>query len=263
MDSDALKITTYVIINMVIKMTNHDKFVVEEMPDLTTNIKNNPYASQFRNELLRYSSNNIVLENGQMIYIDLSQELIKSISEYNMEIFINILRSENKIIECEKIIDDYKISGKNNSNTYIKNCYDVIINMDQVYKYVWNICKLLNDDVEGYNDYLQWQKDKINIDSKIYDDWSIIYNIRNEIEHPGNNLFPTLITKVNNVVIIPTITYKGKKYDLLSLAKQSLEIASIFARLVIGASFLYSKYTKAFTDENRMNIYIGKEDKEV
>ena len=53
-------------------------------------------------------------------------------------------------------------------------------------------------------------KDKINIDSKIYDDWSIIYNIRNEIEHPGNNLFPTLITKVNNVVIMPTITYKGK-----------------------------------------------------
>lgn len=135
--------------------------------------------------------------------------------------------------------------------------------MDQVNKNTWNICKLLNDDVEGYNDYLQWQKDKINIDSKIYDDWSIIYNIRNEIEHPGNNLFPTLITKVNNVVIMPTITYKGKKYDLLSLAKQSLEIASIFARLIIGASFLYSKYTKAFTDENRMNIYIGKEDKEV
>lgn len=59
--------------------------------------------------------------------------------------------------------------------------------MDQVNKNTWNICKLLNDDVEGYegyNDYLQWQKDKVNIDYKIYDDWSIIYNIRNEIEHP-------------------------------------------------------------------------------
>ena len=55
-----------------------------------------------------------------MIYIDLSQELIKSISEYNMEIFINILRSENKIIECEKIIDDYRVI----------NCY---------------ICEIMND----------------------------------------------------------------------------------------------------------------------
>ena len=194
MDSDALKITTYVIINMVIKMTNHDKFVVEEMPDLTTNIKNNPYASQFRNELLRYSSNNIVLENGQMIYIDLSQELIKSISEYNMEIFINILRSENKIIECEKIIDDYRISGKNNSNTYIKNCYDVIINMDQVYKYVWNICKLLNDNLSNYSMYIEWQKDKINVDEKIYEDWDRIYQIRNCLEHPEKLLSSTMLS---------------------------------------------------------------------
>lgn len=256
MDSDALKITTYVIINMVIKMTNHDKFIVEEMPDLTTNIKNNPYASQFRNELLRYSSNNIVLENGQMIYIDLSQELIKSISEYNMEIFINILRSENKIIECEKIIDDYKISGKNNSNTYIKNCYDVIINMDQVYKYVWNICKLLNDNLSNYSMYIEWQKDKINVGEKIYEDWDRIYQIRNCLEHPEKLLSSTMLTKtVDKVILKPTILWKEKRYDLLWLARQSIQISYIFARLIIGASFLYSKYTKVITDENRTWLY--------
>lgn len=256
MYTDAIKITTYVIINMVIKMTNHDKFVVEEMPDLTINIKNNPYASQFRNELLRYSSNNIVLENGQMIYIDLSQKLIKSISEYNMEIFINILRSENKIIECEKIIDDYKISGKNNSNTYIKNCYDVIINMDQVYKYVWNICKLLNDNLSNYSMYIEWQKDKINVDEKIYEDWDIIYQIRNCLEHPEKLLSSTMLTKtVDKVILKPTILWKEKRYDLLGLARQSIQISYIFARLIIGVSFLYSKYTKVITDENRTCLY--------
>lgn len=239
------------------------KFIVEEMPDLTTNEIENPLATKFRNEMIRYSSNNIVLENGQMIFIDLGKDIQEKIFECNMEIFSNILRSEKMLIECSNMIKKYEMTGNNYSTSFKKNCFDIIIYMDQVNKNIWNICKLLNDDVEGYNDYLQWQKDKINIDSKIYDDWSIIYNIRNEIEHPGNNLFPTLITKVNNVVIMPTITYKGKKYDLLLLAKQSLEIASIFARLIIGASFLYSKYTKAFTDEYRMNIYTGKEDKEV
>ena len=237
-------------------MTNQYKFVVEEMPDLTINIKNNPYASQFRNESLRYSSNNIVLENGQMIYIDLSQELIKSINEYNMEIFINILRSENMIVECEKIINEYKLSSKNNSSTYIKNCYDVIINMDQVYKYAWNICKLLNDNLSNYSLYIKWQKNKINVDDRIYDDWNIIYKIRNCLEHPEELLSPTLLTKTaDGTVLKPTILWKGNRYDLLDLAKQSIQISYIFARLVIGSSFLYSKYTKLVTDENRTCLY--------
>ena len=237
-------------------MNNPHRFVVEEMSDLTTDKKNNPYASEFRNELFRYSSNNIVLENGQMIYIDLSQELLKNINEYNMEIFVNILRSENLIVECEKIINEYKLSRKNNSNTYIKNCYEVIINMDQVHKYVWNICKLLNDNLSDYCSYIKWQKDKINVDEEVYEDWDRIYQIRNSLEHPNKLLSPTLLTKTSEGVIIkPMIIWKEKRYDLLDLAKKSIQISYIFARLVIGASFLYSKYTIVFTDENRTSIY--------
>lgn len=239
-------------------MTNQNKYVIEEMSDLTANIKDNPYASKFRNELLRYSSNNIVLENGQMIYIDLSQELIESINEYNMDIYINILRSENIIIECEKIIDEYAHSGKNNSTTYIKNCYEVIINMDQVHKYVWNICKLLNDDLSKYSLYKEWQKNKINIGEEVYETWDIIYQIRNALEHPEKLLSPTLLTKKSgNEILKPTILWKEKRYDLLDLAKQSIQISYNFARLVIGASFLYSKYTKTFTNENRTSIYFA------
>lgn len=53
------------------------KFIVEEMPDLTTNEIENPLATKFRNEMIRYSSNNIVLENGQMIFIDLGKDIQK------------------------------------------------------------------------------------------------------------------------------------------------------------------------------------------
>lgn len=191
-----------------------------------------------------------------MIYIDLSQELIRSINGYNMEIFINILRSENIIMKCEKIVDEYEHSGKNNFYTYIKNCYEVIINMDQVHKYVWNICKLLNNNLPNYSLYKEWQKDKINIDEEIYKSWDRIYQIRNCLEHPGKLLSPTLLAKKSeNEILKPTILWEEKRYDLLELAKQSIQISYIFARLVIGSSFLYSKYTKVITDENRTSIY--------
>ena len=236
------------------------EFIVEAMPDLTTNEKENPIATKFRDEIIRYSNNNVVLENGQMIYIELSKDVQEKIFEYNMEIFSNILRSEKLLIECKKIIEDYKLTGNNNSASFRKNCYDIIMNMDLVNKYVWNICKLLNDGVDGYKDYLEWQKDKINLDTNIYERWSIIYNIRNEIEHPSHSLSPTFLKKSNENIMLPTITYNNQKYDMLGLAMNSIEIAFIFARLVIGASFLYSKYTLTVTDENRTNLFIVKKE---
>ena len=238
----------------------NNKYIIEEMPDLSTDSKNNPYATKFRNEMLRYFSNNIVLENGQMISIDLPKELEITINEYLMGIFTNILRSENLIADCKKIVDEYKNTSKNNSNSFIKNCYEVITNMDKANKMVWNICQKLNDGVGSYDSYIKWQKDKINVDKEIYDDWTIIYNVRNEIEHPKELLSASLLRKVsNNKIELPSIDWDGKKYDLFSMARQSIEIVSIFARLVIGASYLYSKYTLVLTDETRTSLFINKD----
>ena len=230
-------------------------FIIEKMPDLTINEIENPLATKFRHEVIRYSSDNIILENGQMIVIDLTKDIQDKVIEYNMEIFFNILRSEKLIVECANIIENYKMTGNNNSISFMKNCFDIIIYMDQAYKYIWNICKLLNDGVDSYNDYIEWQKGKIDVDPTIYNNWSTIYHIRNEIEHPSNSLSPTFLTKIKNIVVTPTITYNNKKYDMLNLAKSSIEILYTFAHLIIGASFLYSKYIVIFTDESRTKIF--------
>ena len=235
---------------------NNKKFVIEEMPDLSINTKDNPYATKFRDEMLKYFSNNIILENGQMIYIELSKDLRQIINGYIMDIFINILRSENLIIDNKKIIEEYIKTSKNNSSSFIKNCYEIITSMDQANKMIWNICKKLNDNVNSYNSYLIWQEGKFNIDKKIYDDWDIIYKVRNEIEHPSGLLSPTFLCKLPNGKIgLPIIKWDKKKYDLQNIAEHSIKIISIFARLVIASSFLYSKYTLAVTDKTRTILY--------
>ena len=103
------------------------KFIVEEMPDLTTNEIANLLATKFRNEMIRYSSSNIVLENGQMIFIDLGKDIQEKIFECNMEIFSNILRSEKILIECSNMIKKYEMTGNNYSTSFKKNCFDIII----------------------------------------------------------------------------------------------------------------------------------------
>lgn len=86
-------------------------------------------------------------------------------------------------MECENLIKEYCFNGKNNTSKYVNNCYDIIINMDKVNKYIWNICKMLNDNVESYSSYIVWQKDKIIVDKRLYEDWDRIYQIRNCIKH--------------------------------------------------------------------------------
>ena len=41
--------------------------------------------------------------------------------------------------------------------------------MDKTNKMIWNICKKLNDNVEKYDSYLEWQEGKINIEPTITD----------------------------------------------------------------------------------------------
>lgn len=196
-------------------MTNNNKFIIEEMTDLSTNLKDNPFATMFREEMLKYTSNNIVLENGQMICIEIPQEILIKIFEYNMEIYSNFLRSENKIKECNELINEYILNQKNKTDTYVHNCYDIIISMDQVNKYIWNICKLLNDNIDSYDSYIEWQKDKINVDKKIYDDWKRIYQIRCCLEHPTELLSPTFMKKIT--LLLKNQLYYGKRKNMIYL----------------------------------------------
>ena len=138
--------------------------------------------------------------------------------------------------------------------------FDIIINMDRVYKYLWNISKLLVDGIESYENYMMWQKQTTNIKDEIREEWNLIYSIRNEIEHP-KNLTTTFFERIGNNIIVPQIIYKNKKYDLLQLATKSIQCVYIFVKAIIGASILYSKYVVAFTDEERTKIFLNEKNK--
>lgn len=138
--------------------------------------------------------------------------------------------------------------------------FDIIINMDRVYKYLWNISKLLVDGIESYENYMMWQKQTTNIKDEIREEWNLIYSIRNEIEHP-KNLTTTFFERIGNNIIVPQIIYKNKKYDLLQLATKSIQCVYIFVKAIIGASILYSKYVVPFTDEERTKIFLNEKNK--
>lgn len=82
--------------------------------------------------------------------------------------------------------------------------------------------------------------------------------IINEIEHP-ENLNTTFFERIGENIVTPQIIYKSKKYDLLEIATKYLQCVSIFLKIIIGASFLYSKYLVAFTDETRTKLFLNQE----
>ena len=82
----------------------------------------------------------------------------------------------------------------------------------------------------------------------------MIYNIRNEIEHP-KNIRTTMFSRVNGGSVIPQIIYENKSYDLLEIANEALQCMCIYFCIIIQAAFLNSKYVVAFTDESRKIIY--------
>ena len=89
---------------------------------------------------------------------------------------------------------------------------------------------------------------------KVKEKWNLIYNIRNEIEHP-KELKTTCFFRENGKVVIPKIIYKSKNYDLLELAEDSLICVYIFFKTIMWGSFLHSKYVKLCTDESKQIWY--------
>lgn len=237
-----------------------EKIIIEELEDLAIDSNICPLSANIREIWLQYLENNIILDNGQMVYLNYPKDVKDKIFDYFQRILIEFIENEKKLNECYEIKNIYALHYNNINNTskYVKINFDIIVSMDRVNKYIWNISKLLVDDIESYEKYMCWQNKTTNIKSQIRDEWKLIYAIRNEIEHP-ENLNTTFFERIGENIVTPQIIYKSKKYDLLEMATKSLQCVSIFLKIIIGASFLYSKYLVAFTDETRTKLFLNQE----
>lgn len=232
------------------------KFIIEKAEDLTTNRLKTPFSFEIQKMWQRFSSKNIILDNGQMILLKCEDDIITNISDYFNKILIEFIQSEENLNDCYDIKDRYasNIDHINNTNKFVKKICDIIVNMDRVYKYVWNIAKILNDDMDSYNKFLLWQKDKIKINNNVSEGWNLIYSLRNEIEHP-QKMKTTFFKRTKSYIILPKAIVDSKEYDLLELGEKALLYAFILSKSIISASFLYSKYVTCFTDESRTKLY--------
>jgi len=235
------------------------KFILEKAEDLTINKEEMPLSYEVQLMWMKYHGNNIILNNGQMVCMNYSNDIEIKISEFLHKMFVEFIESEKNINKSKKIKSDYiaNTDNINNSSIYVKSIMDIIVNMDRAYKYAWNIAILLNEDVEEYKKFLIWQKDKLNISQDVYDVWELIYNIRNNIEHPVK-LQTTFFRRNNGNVISPKIIYEGNEYDMLELGESAMKSVLILSQRIIAVSFLCGKYTVAFTDEARKKLFVSK-----
>ncbi len=232
-------------------------FIVEKVTDLSFDPQQCPLSKEIKETWIKLiSTNNPIMDNGQMVCLNLSDEIRNKIFDYGQKILMEFIESEKLINECYSIKNKY-ISNEddvNNTNSYLKNIFNIIVNMDRSYKYLWNIVKDLINNVESYKEYILWQKNTTKIGAEVYNKWDFIYNIRNEIEHP-ENIKTTMFSRVSGGSVIPQIIYKNKSYDLLEIANEALQCMCVYFCIIIQAALLNSKYVVAFTDESRKIIY--------
>lgn len=233
-----------------------EEFIIERVEDLSFDKDVCPLSEEARKIWMQYTDNNIILDNGQMVCLNFTQEIKDKISDHCKNILTEFIESEKNFQKCCQIRDRYisNIDDINNTSSYVKLIFNIIIDMDRANKYLWNISKILVDNIEEYKQYVSWQEQTTKIGKEIREKWNLVYNIRNEIEHP-TTLRTTSFARVKGGSVIPQIIYEGKNYDLLEIAKDALECVYIFLKAIMGASFLYSKYVVAFTDESRKILY--------
>lgn len=236
--------------------TTNEKFIVEKAEDLSFNEIELPISAEIKKLWIQYSNQNPILDNGQMICLNYNDSIKDKISGYFQKILIEYIESEKALNECRLIKNNYinHIDNNNNTSKYVKLIFDIIVNMDRCYKYVWNIAKLLNDNIRSYKEFVEWQKGKINVKQEVLECWNFIYSIRNKIEHP-EDLNTTSFSKAKVTIEIPKIIIDNNEYDLLQLGEDSLVSVFIISKAIIAISFLYSKFVVCFTDEKRKILY--------
>lgn len=233
-----------------------EEFILEKAEDLSINKNECPLSFEVREMWIQYSTKNPVLDNGQMVCLNYNDDIELKIMTYFQRLLIEYIESEKTLNECQLFKTKYEsnIDNINNSSKYVKSIFNIIVNMDRCYKYVWNIAKLLNDNIESYNNFIEWQRGKININSEILKEWDFIYFIRNKIEHP-EDLDTTSFQRTVIGNKSPKIIIEEKEYDLLELGENSLTSVLVISKAIIAISFLYSKFVTCFTDETRTIIY--------
>lgn len=234
-----------------------EKLYLEKAEDLSFDKNICPISEKVKNILIQYTDTNVILDNGQMIYLNFPQEVKEQIIDYCLNILIEFITSEKSLKKCEEIKDAYisNIDNINNTASYVQSLFDIILAMDRAYKYIWGISKVLIDkNISSHENYILWQKQTTNISEEVREQWQFIYDIRNEIEHPFNRKITQFMRTENNCMT-PQIIFKGNNYDLLEIAKTSLVCIHYFFKSIMCSSFFYSKYLVAYTDETRTIIY--------
>lgn len=232
-------------------------FIIEQVSDLSFDPQKHPLSKEIREIWINLiSTDNPILDNGQMVCLTVPDEIKNKIFDYGQKILMEFIESEKMFNECYIIKNKYisNEDNSNNTNSYVKNAFNIIVNMDRAYKYLWNITKDLIDNIKSYKDYISWQTKTTKIRTEINEKWNLIYDIRNEIEHP-ENIRTTMFFRTNGGSVIPQIIYRNKSYDLLELAQDSLQCMCVYFCVIFQAAFLNSKYVVAFTDESRRKIY--------
>lgn len=54
----------------------NDKFIIEKAEDLTINKFETPFSYELQQMWIQYSTKNIVLDNGQMIFLDCQDKIL-------------------------------------------------------------------------------------------------------------------------------------------------------------------------------------------
>ena len=224
--------------------------MVENAEDLSFNDKEFQFSKEVRKLWIKYSGDNVILDNSQKLFLNIPSEVKSKMLDYYQRTLIEFIESEKLLKKCCEIKDIYisNIDNVNNTSSYVKMTSDIIINMDKVNKYIFSIVKLHIDNISFRKNYISWINGTTNIENEFIDRWILIRDIRNKFEHP-DDLETTFFSRTQSGVVFPEIEHNGKYYDLLELSENSLLCICLFFKGIIGAALLHSKYLVMFTDE--------------
>lgn len=188
-----------------------EEFIIEKAEDLSFNKNICPLSEEVKKIWIQYSHNNVILDNGQMVCLNFTEQVQEKILGYCQNILIEFIGAEKSFAKCCEIRDKYiaNIDDINNTSSYVKNIFNIIVDMDRANKYLWNISKILVDNIEKYKDYISWQEKTTKIGKEIREKWNLVYNIRNEIEYP-KSLKTTSFARIKGGSVVPQIIYEEK-----------------------------------------------------
>ncbi len=227
-------------------------FKVEKVLDFS----NSKFAVAFNELFIKYSNDTIEVNNNERIFMKTPKSIRETITGYEMSILTKYVRSEKYLNECIDMENKYaQDQSENPSLHFIENIYEIIKLQIISSREAWEILKLLIDEkIESHKELKKWCEGKYNNYDKILDEFKKLYDIRGEIEHPGKNIPTTMLQKIGDKVILPTITFKSGTYNVFDLAVGCLNVSFQTQKMLIELGFYYSKYITAMSEGGSLYI---------